>query len=74
MIRLRLPASIYRCKGFIRIGGNDDEPTRLLQMVGRRTDLVPQSRSGSGSQIVAIGSDDLDSESLRREFEACLMP
>lgn len=73
MVRLRLPASIYRCKGFIRVG-RDEASVRLLQVVGRRADLVPQARPCSASQIVAIGSADMAPEALRREFEACLRP
>ena len=39
MIKRELPAGIYRCKGFVHLA--DDPANRyLLQVVGRRADLV----------------------------------
>ncbi|MCV9966886.1 GTP-binding protein [Pararhizobium sp. BT-229] len=70
----KLPASIYRCKGFLH---TVEEPSRriILQVVGKRVDIVvgdewngrePQSR------IVAIGAHDgMDEAALRQLFDRC---
>lgn len=70
----KLPASIYRCKGFLH---TLEEPDRrvILQVVGKRVDMVvgdewngrkPQSR------IVAIGAlDGMDAVVLRQVFDRC---
>jgi G3E family GTPase len=74
MIRRDLPGWVYRCKGFVGVGG--DTPMRmLLQSVGRRSDLMPASRQTSAmrSQIVAIGGSELDPKRLQQLFDDCLV-
>jgi G3E family GTPase len=65
MIKRKLPAGIYRCKGFVHLA---DDPDRryVLQVVGRRVDLAADRLWGPerpGNRIVAIAhrsSDDVD--------------
>ena len=56
MIKRELPAGIYRCKGFVHLA--DDPANRyLLQVVGRRADLVvdrPWGAEQPNNRIVAI--------------------
>ena len=57
----RLPPSIYRAKGIVRLRGRDNRPDRrgVLQIVGRRVDLVsdrPWRRGDGASRLVFIGA------------------
>lgn len=57
----RLPPSIYRAKGIVRLRGRGNRPDRrgVLQIVGRRTDLVsdrPWRREDGVSRLVFIGA------------------
>jgi G3E family GTPase len=72
MISRRLPAAIYRCKGFVRIH-RGELPFKLLQSVGRRTELTPAPEATGPSRIVAIGRKGLDPDHLRDVFESCLV-
>ena len=75
MIKKRLPANIYRCKGVIYTA---DYPERrvVLQVVGRRADLtLGEEWSGQSprTQIVAIGAPgSIDPQALTTQFEACI--
>ncbi|MHC4989733.1 MAG: CobW family GTP-binding protein, partial [Planctomycetota bacterium] len=75
MIKRRLPASVYRCKGLIYTA---EQPRHraILQCVGRRTDLTVADEWGDRSpmtQIVAIGVPGLMvPESLEQLFEGCI--
>lgn len=57
----RLPAAVYRAKGIVRIVGRGDRDDQrgILQIVGRRTDLVADSPWGNterSSRLVFIGA------------------
>jgi len=75
MIKKRLPANIYRCKGVIYTA---DYPERrvVLQVVGRRADMTLGEEWGGQSpstQIVAIGAPgSIDPQALTAQFEACI--
>lgn len=73
MISRRLPASVFRCKGFIRVDSGQ-RSLKVLQSVGRRTELTPapDPEAAGPSRIVAIGSRALDPLQLRQAFESCL--
>ena len=71
----RLPVTIYRCKGVI-YGAESPERRTVLQVVGKRVDLSPESAWGERAprtQIVAIGArGTLDHTALQKKFEACI--
>ena len=75
MIKKRLPANIYRCKGVIYTA---DYPERrvVLQVVGRRADMTLGEEWGGQSprtQIVAIGAPgSIDPQTLTAQFDACI--
>jgi G3E family GTPase len=75
MVKKRLPANIYRCKGVVYAA---DAPDRraVLQVVGRRADVTLDDEWGERSprtQIVAIGAPgSIDARALTEQFEACL--
>ena len=75
MVKKRLPANIYRCKGVIHTI-NNPERRAVLQVVGRRADVSLGEEWGDQSprtQIVAIGaSGTLDEGSLVELFDNCL--
>lgn len=74
MIRIELPGSVYRCKGFVAIDGDAPEQM-LLQTVGRRSELTPTTARGPDgpvNRIVAIGTGNIDEELLRQAFDTCL--
>lgn len=74
MVSRELPASVYRCKGVVYTDEMPDKPF-ALQVVGRRTDLVPVAQSSriGASRIVAIGRG-IDSDDLDRLFTTALAP
>ena len=74
MIKRTLPATIYRCKGFVHLA--DDPAHRyVLQVVGRRVDLARDRPWGSDpprNQVVAISHRlALDEHQLAEWFNAC---
>jgi G3E family GTPase len=75
MVKKKLPANIYRCKGVVYAA---DAPDRraVLQVVGRRADVALDDEWGERSprtQIVAIGAPgSIDAQALTEQFEACL--
>jgi G3E family GTPase len=73
----RLPASIYRCKGFVYLA-EDPGDRYVLQGVGRRTTLsLHGSWDGDGprSDLVFIGGKGaIDAEALRGAMDACQVP
>jgi len=75
MVKKRLPANIYRCKGVIY---TTDYPERrtVLQVVGRRADVALGEAWGEtmpSTQIVAIGAPgSIDPEALTAQFNACI--
>jgi len=74
MIKRRLPANIYRCKGFVYAAA-DPERRYLLQVVGRRVELKPDRDWGDATplnRIVAIAHQaTLDSVELTKMFDDC---
>ena len=75
MIKRELPANIYRCKGFIHLA-DDPENRYVLQVVGRRVDLVPDRPWGSdkpSTRVVSIAhKSTLDPDQLSRLFSRCV--
>lgn len=74
MVSRVLPGTIYRCKGFVQVDGQDPA-TMLLQTVGRRTELTrldDNTERVDRSRIVAIGIDTLDETALQQAFDSCL--
>ncbi len=72
MISKQLPASVYRCKGFV-LAGRDRDPM-LLQSVARRCELTPAvGNRRDRTQIVTIGTPMLDADELQRAFDSCLL-
>jgi len=75
MVKKKLPANIYRCKGVIYAA---DAPERraVLQVVGRRADVALDDEWGERSprtQIVVIGAPgSIDAEALTEQFDSCL--
>ena len=75
MIKRELPANIYRCKGFVYLA---DDPTNryVLQVVGRRVDLVPQRPWGPEqplNRVVAIAHNSAhDPDQLAKLFGTCI--
>ena len=76
MVKRRLPASVYRCKGIIFSAATPDRRV-VLQIVGRRADIELEDAWGDRprkTQIVAIGErGHLDRGWLREAFDACLV-
>lgn len=75
MVRRRLPAEIYRCKGLVFVAGQPGERFSL-QAVGRRTQLTSlgnTTEAASTSRIVAIGSK-IETHALTALFDECLAP
>ena len=73
MVRRKLPASIYRCKGIV-FCSDAPEKRHALQAVGRRTELTALDDWGTRpprTRIVAIGSG-FDSRELTQLFDECL--
>ncbi len=73
MVRRKLPASIYRCKGIV-FCSDAPEKRHALQAVGRRTELTALDDWGPRpprTRIVAIGSG-FDSGELTQLFDECL--
>jgi G3E family GTPase len=73
MVKRRLPASVYRCKGVIYAA---ERPGRraILQCVGRRTDVTFDTPWGNRlpkTQIVAIGVG-MFPEDLETLFDSCI--
>jgi G3E family GTPase len=75
MVQRELPATVYRCKGVVRT--TDSEHRFVLQVVGRRVNLVPLAAGSSAdareSEIVAIGRD-MDGAHLDMLFSSCQQP
>ena len=75
MIKRQLPANIYRCKGFVFLA---DDPSRryVLQVVGRRVDLVPDrdwADEKPRNRLVAIAhKSTLVEAQLHALFESCV--
>jgi G3E family GTPase len=75
MVRRDLPASVYRCKGFLF---SRDNPGKrfTLQIVGRRTEINELDDWGERpphTKIVAIGAaKEIDPELLTALFESCI--
>ncbi|UCD42081.1 MAG: GTP-binding protein [Chloroflexota bacterium] len=76
MVKKKLPANIYRCKGIIYTADNRDHRA-ALQVVGRRAEVSLIDEWGDRqqkTQIVAIGAKgSIDSDELSALFEACTM-
>jgi len=73
MVRRRLPADIYRCKGIVHVADQPDQRFSL-QAVGRRTELTSLGAAKDDAQksrIVAIGAQ-IDAEVLNALFDECL--
>jgi G3E family GTPase len=76
MVKKRLPANIYRCKGVIN---TTEYPQRrvVLQAVGRRAEVTLGAEWGEGSpktQIVAIAAArSIDEEALTQLFNSCIL-
>ncbi len=72
----RLPAWIYRAKGFVRLAGRDGRDRRgMLQIVGRRADLVTMRpwRTGDRSRLDFIGAaEHMDAAQLEDLLASCL--
>jgi G3E family GTPase len=74
MIKRKLPANVYRCKGFVFLA-DDPDNRYVLQVVGRRVDLVlerPWGTDAPQNRIVAIAHrSTLDPAHLSSLFDAC---
>ena len=74
MVKKRLPANIYRCKGVV-FAADAPEQRIVLQVVGRRADVSILDEWGDRTPrtiIVAIGSEgSINSEELTGLFESC---
>jgi G3E family GTPase len=77
MIKQKLSATVYRCKGIIQISNAPDKRL-ILQVVGRRADFSLDRAWGEDkpqSRIVAIAhSGSLDEDELTALFDSCLEP
>jgi len=74
MVKRQLPSSVYRCKGVI-YSTDLPEQRGILQIVGRRTDIVLDrgwDTQEPRTRIVAIGHN-LDSAELIKLFDSCLV-
>lgn len=71
----KLPASIYRAKGFVYFE-QSAHPAATLQVVGKRATLTPREIPAGTirqSQIVVIGEHgSLDTDHLTAQFERCI--
>lgn len=76
MVKKRLPANIYRCKGVIYTAEHP-ERRAILQVVGRRADVAPDegwNGKSPGSKIVAIAAVGTINQQLMNEyFDACIL-
>jgi G3E family GTPase len=72
----RLPAAIYRCKGFVYLSKHPND-RYVLQGVGRRTTLTslgPWGNRQPRTNLVFIGGrNSIDTEDLQTAFDACLI-
>jgi G3E family GTPase len=70
----RLPAAIYRCKGFVYLAEHPNE-RYVLQGVGRRTTLTPlgpRNDQTPRTDLVFIGAPkSIDTQALQAALEAC---
>ncbi len=77
MIKRKLPANIYRCKGIIHAAETPGKRF-VLQVVGRRADITSDKSWGDAkpqSRIVAIAHRaSLNSDELKALFDGCLEP
>ena len=75
MVKRKLPANIYRCKGIIYAAETPDRRA-VLQVVGRRADIALGEVWGDArprTQIVAIAAaGSIDPGELTALFEACI--
>ncbi len=74
MVKRDLPASVYRCKGVIHVAEHL-ERRAVLQCVGRRTDVTPDTPWGerdAKTQIVAIGVPGMPTDRLKALFDGCI--
>lgn len=75
MVKTRLPAGIYRCKGVVHSAETPDQRS-VLQVVGRRCEIIPERPwhdQTPGTRIVAIGSPgQIDRELLNALFDRCI--
>jgi G3E family GTPase len=77
MVKRRLPASVFRCKGVVH---STDAPDRrgILQVVGRRSAVTldrPWGSEAPTTRIVAIGAPGkMVPEDLEDLFESCIEP
>ncbi len=75
MVKRELPANIYRCKGFVHLA---EDPTNryVLQVVGRRMDLVPDRPWGTDkprTRVVAIAhKSTIDPDQVSELFSRCV--
>jgi G3E family GTPase len=76
MVKKKLPASIYRCKGVI-FTADYPEHRAVLQVVGRRAEVALLDEWGDRkpkTQIVAIGArGSINAEALNALFTACTL-
>jgi G3E family GTPase len=73
MVRKKLPASIYRCKGIVFVAEKPDKRI-ALQIVGRRVEITELDEWGQRTphtQIVAIGAP-INAQELNNQFDACI--
>ena len=74
MIKRKLPAGIYRCKGFVFLA-DDPERRYVLQVVGRRIDLAadrPWGPDRPRNRIVAIAHRSAETAELADLFGECV--
>lgn len=71
----KLPAAVYRCKGFVRLAHKPNERT-VLQTAGRRTELTclgPWGELTPRTDLVVIGAEgSIDADHLQAAFDACV--
>lgn len=74
MIKKQLPASVYRCKGFVHSQQFPDRRS-IVQCVGRRTDVSEGDQWGKRekmTRIVAIGTPGaIEQDVLQNLFDSC---
>lgn len=74
MIRRRLPASVYRCKGFIHSSEHPGQRV-VVQCVGRRVDITLDGDWGdhpAATRLVAIGDPQtMETGELHQLFSGC---
>jgi len=75
MVKKRLPANIYRCKGEV-YADESLERRMVLQVVGRRSDITqgePWDGRTPRTQVVAIGAPgSIDPGILKAELDSCI--